>query len=143
MKLRSKVRGLRAIERDVLQQQRQATKTVAEPLLASASDSLLESATATSVTPAEPASPTVIPSPCGVPSIPLAASSASPRSETAVTSAAAVVLEYCAAVRGILNDDQGGPLHPPGLRMAAALQEVRQSLRRNLDAQKGGSRNVN
>src|SRR5438132_8028402 len=29
-----------------------------------------------------------------------------------------VVLDYCAAVRGILNDDQGGPLHPPGLRMA-------------------------
>jgi len=143
VKLRSKVRGLRAIERDVLQQQRQATKTVAEPFLASASDSLLESATATSVTPAEPASPTVIPSPCGVAAIPLAASSASPHSETAVTSAAAVVLEYCAAVRGILNDDQGGPLHPPGLRMAAALQEVRQSLRRNLDAQKGGSRNVN
>src|SRR5258707_13196678 len=26
-----------------------------------------------------------------------------------------VVLDYCAAVRGILNDDQGGPLEPPGL----------------------------
>jgi hypothetical protein len=25
-----------------------------------------------------------------------------------------VVLDYCAATRGILNDDQGGPLHPPG-----------------------------
>jgi hypothetical protein len=25
-----------------------------------------------------------------------------------------VVLGYCAAVRGILNDSQGGPLHPPG-----------------------------
>jgi hypothetical protein len=25
-----------------------------------------------------------------------------------------IVLEYCAAVRGMLNDDQGGPLHPPG-----------------------------
>ena len=25
-----------------------------------------------------------------------------------------VVLGYCAAVRGMLNDDQGGPLHPPG-----------------------------
>ena len=36
-------------------------------------------------------------------------------------SASAVVLEYCAAVRGILNDDQGGPLHPPGLRMAAGF----------------------
>ena len=27
-----------------------------------------------------------------------------------VTAAAAVVLDYCAAVRGILNNDQGGPL---------------------------------
>ena len=36
-----------------------------------------------------------------------------------------MVLDYCGAVRGILNDDQGGPLHPPGLRMAEALQEVR------------------
>lgn len=50
-----------------------------------------------------------------------------------------VVLDYCAAVRGILNDDQGGPLHPPGLRMAEALEEVRQSIGRNLDASKGGS----
>ena len=49
-----------------------------------------------------------------------------------------VVLDYCAAVRGILNDDQGGPLHPPGLRMTAALGEVRQSLQRNLEARKGG-----
>lgn len=54
-----------------------------------------------------------------------------------------VVLDYCAAVRGILNDDQGGPLHPPGVRMAEALDEVRQSLHRNLDAKKGGSRRSN
>jgi hypothetical protein len=53
--------------------------------------------------------------------------------------AGAVVLEYCAAVRGILNDDQGGPLQPPGLRMAEALDEVRESIRRNLDEKKGGS----
>jgi hypothetical protein len=58
-------------------------------------------------------------------------------------SAGAVVLEYCAAVRGILNDDQGGPLHPPGLRMAEALEEVRESIQRNLDAKKGGSRRSN
>ena len=50
-----------------------------------------------------------------------------------------VVLAYCAAVRGILNNDQGGPLHPPGLRMAQALNEVRQSIQRNVDAKKGGS----
>ena len=49
-----------------------------------------------------------------------------------------VVLGDCAAVRGILNDDQGGPLHPPGVRMSEALQEVRASLNRTLDAKKGG-----
>ena len=53
--------------------------------------------------------------------------------------ASTVVLDYCTAVRGILNDDQGGPLHPPGLRMADALDEVRASIQRNLDAKKGGS----
>jgi hypothetical protein len=57
--------------------------------------------------------------------------------------AAAVVLDYCAAVRGILNDDQGGPLHPPGLRMAAALDEVRASIQRDLDEKKGGSQRNN
>jgi hypothetical protein len=56
-----------------------------------------------------------------------------------VDPAGSVVLAYCAAVRGILNDDQGGPLEPPGLRMAAALSEVEESLQRNLDAKKGGS----
>jgi hypothetical protein len=58
-------------------------------------------------------------------------------------SAGAVVLDYCAAVRGILNDDQGGPLQPPGLRMAEALVEVRDSLQRNLDEKKGGSQKSN
>ena len=33
---------------------------------------------------------------------------------TEVDSACAVVLAYCTAVRGILNDDQGGPLIPRG-----------------------------
>ena len=49
-----------------------------------------------------------------------------------------VVLDYCAAVRGILNDDQGGPLHPPGVRMAEALADVHASLQRHVEAQKGG-----
>jgi hypothetical protein len=52
-------------------------------------------------------------------------------------SAGAVVLDDCAAVRGILNNDQGGPLHPPGLQMADALDEVRASIQRNLDEKKG------
>jgi hypothetical protein len=64
-------------------------------------------------------------------------------SATVVDPADSVVLDYCATVRGILNDDQGGPLHPPGLRMAAALHEVQESLQRNLDAKKGGSRRSN
>ncbi len=54
-----------------------------------------------------------------------------------------VVLDYCAAVRGILNNDQGGPLHPPGIRMADALTEVRESIQRNLDTKKGASRRPN
>jgi hypothetical protein len=52
-----------------------------------------------------------------------------------------VVLDYCAAVRGIINSSQGGPLRPPGLRMSEALGEVRQSLQRNCRLKKGGARN--
>ena len=59
-----------------------------------------------------------------------------------VDTASAVVLD-CAVVRGILNDDQGGPLHPPGLRMTDALDEVRESIQRNLDEKKGGLRKSN
>jgi hypothetical protein len=51
-----------------------------------------------------------------------------------------VVLDYCAAVRGILNDGQGGPLRPPGLRMSEALGDARKSLARNLRLKKGGGR---
>jgi hypothetical protein len=64
-------------------------------------------------------------------------------SPAVVDPAASVVLDYCAAVRGILNDDQGGPLHPPGVRMAEALHEVQESIQRNLDVKKGGSRQSN
>lgn len=53
-----------------------------------------------------------------------------------------VVLDYCAAVRGILNDDQGGPLHPPGVRMAEALHEVGDSIHRAQEEKKGAATNV-
>lgn len=56
--------------------------------------------------------------------------------------ACTVVLDYCTAVRGILNNNQGGPLRPPGLRMAEALGEVRRSLARNIRAKKGGLQKV-
>ena len=109
VQMRKKVRGLRKIEQAVLQHQ----QAEAAPQDAAAD------ATA-------------------VPSAPVAVSAA-PCAPVAVESADAVVLEYCAAVRGILNDDQGGPLQPPGLRMAEALGEVRASIQRNLAAEKGAS----
>ena len=105
VKMRSKIRGLRALEREVLEQQH----------------AVPDGPTTNSGCREEPSTvepPTVEP----------------PASQTA----GEVVLEYCAAVRGILNDDQGGPLHPPGLRMAESLREVNESLQRNLAAKKGG-----
>jgi hypothetical protein len=109
VQMRKKVRGLRKIEQAVLKQQR-----------AAASESLPQAAPEPPVAATEgPADP---PSPAAN-----------------MAAASTVVLDYCAAVRGILNDDQGGPLHPPGLRMAEGLQEVRASLQRNLDEKKGGS----
>jgi len=108
VKMRSKIRGLRAIEREVLEQ-RSAT---------------------TECPPADPD--------CGEepPASQVAGEPASP-------AAGAVVLDYCAAIRGILNDDQGGPLHPPGQRMSEALKEVNASLQRNLAAKKGGLQRTN
>jgi hypothetical protein len=103
VQMRSKVRGLRAVERQAL-------------------------AEAGAAAPAAPAAA-------------VAAGTAAATAEAAGEPAAAgVVLDYGAAVRGILNDDQGGPLQPPGLRMAEALTEVRASLQRNLDTKKGGAR---
>jgi hypothetical protein len=72
-----------------------------------------------------------------------AATATGDRSPAVADAAGSVVLDYCAAVRGILNDDQGGPLDPPGLRMAEALTEVQESLHRNLEAKKGDSRRSN
>ena len=137
VKMRRKVRGLRTIERRVLEDRRHTAAL--EP------------------SPAPGPPQTAAPPPIDISEA--AASEACARSDLgagqtanaldttawAVTGdpdvkdeAGEVVLGYCAAVRGILNDDQGGPLHPPGVRMSEALQEVRESLDRNLDAQKGG-----
>lgn len=102
VQMRKKVRGLRAIEREVLAEQTAAA-----------------AATPPATTP-----PATTPPATTLPAV----------------GEGDVVLEYCAAVRGILNDNQGGPLHPPGERMAEALTEVQQSLQRNLAAKKGGPR---
>jgi hypothetical protein len=144
VRLRSKVRGLRQLERQVL----------AERAGTAGPDHGANAASGRAV----PAQPAAVPpsAAAAVPAdsaalraAPAQAATASPTAAVpppataaAPPSAAAgdVVLDYCAMVRGILNDDQGGPLHPPGLRMAEALTEVRQSLQRNLDAKKGGAR---
>jgi len=82
--MRRKIRGLRTVEREVMQ------------------------AAANSSTPANPTQPQQ------------------------------VVSDYCTAVRGILNSDQGGPLNPPGLKMAQSVQEVRASIERSLQEGKKG-----
>jgi hypothetical protein len=68
----------------------------------------------------------------------LGAHPATPDAFAAADPAGQVVLDYCGCVRGILNDDQGGPLRPPGLRMAEALAQVRESLSRALALNKPG-----
>ena len=108
VKMRSKVRGLRAIERAALTDD--AASTTAGPPDVTGGE-------ANPTTPEEPVR----------------------ADQPTTTQASTVVLEYCTAIKGILNSDQGGPLHPPGLRMAAALEQVQQSLERNLQAKKGGA----
>jgi hypothetical protein len=113
VQMRKKVRGLRTIEQTVLERQ----ASLGQGLAPDQGD------------PSQAVAPAVEQAP-----------SVAPVSSTAGGDAVGgVVLDYCTMVRGLLNDDQGGPLHPPGLRMAKALNEVHDSLQRNLDAKKGGS----
>jgi hypothetical protein len=140
--MRSKVRGLRAIERRVLAERRQAASSASLPPPAPPQGAATSTALPSSVTPAPvaPSGPYVSSAWGLLPTASaLEATSLAPTAEAAVEAEVGeVVLGYCAAVRGILNDSQGGPLHPPGLRMSEALQEVRDSLERNLGAHKGG-----
>jgi hypothetical protein len=163
VQMRKKVRGLRDIEKQVLEGRQQAQAEAAAAGAATppggiavtdnsavASDepaAVLETAGVQGAVGAtQPASETT--------TAPQAEASAPPATTEATTAAASkpaeeadkagqVVLDYCAAVRGILNDDQGGPLHPPGIRMAEALQKVRDSLQRGLGAKKGGAARSN
>ena len=131
VKMRQKVRGLRAIEREVQDQQREEAATLlpAPP----ARDNCPQ--------PVPPKQDDVVkPLPVGPAPKQADLVTAPPPAENV---AAKVVLSYCNAVRGILNDSQGGPLHPPGLRMAEALQDVRESLQRNLETKKGGALRIN
>jgi hypothetical protein len=141
--MRSKVRGLRAIERRVLDERRHAAASASPPPPAPPQGA----ATSTAALPASVTPATVAPpEPCASSAggllhtdNALEATRLATTEEAAVeVEAGEVVLGYCAAVRGILNESQGGPLHPPGVRMSEALQEVRDSLDRNLGAHKGG-----
>jgi hypothetical protein len=155
VQMRKKVRGLRDIERQVLEDRRKAAEAASQTSASPAASSEPVASVVTADEPVavgpqansaavagEPAASEPTANTTGV----AAAKAVSPQVasepvlEPAADEAGGVVLDYCAAVRGILNDDQGGPLHPPGLRMAFALQEVRESLQRNLDAKKGGVR---
>ena len=131
--MRRKVRGLRAIERRVLAERRHAAAPESPPPPAAPQGA---------ATPAQAATPEPYASSagglCHTDSVLEATSWATAEEPAIEDEAGEVVLGYCAAVRGILNDSQGGPLHPPGLRMSEALQDVRDSLERNLGAKKGG-----
>jgi hypothetical protein len=125
VKMRRKVRGLRAIERRVLADRRQ-TATPERPLPQESPQG--------DDTPRIDPSAAAPAAPCAPGALGLATTENAPVEDAA----GEIVLGYCAAVRGILNDSQGGPLRPPGVRMREALQDVRDSLARNLQAQKGG-----
>jgi hypothetical protein len=143
VKMRSKVRGLRAIERRVLEDRWQTAEPA--PTAQHESPKVADTPLADALE-AEALLIAEAPAPCtsrdrGVlrTDSALEATGLTAAGEPAIEDEAGeVVRSYCAAVRGILNDDQGGPLHPPGVRMSEALQEVHASLDRNLRVQKGG-----
>ncbi len=135
--MRRKVRGLRAIERGVLEERRQATAPEPTP----PHETAKADAAPLSELPAAAAPVPCASSDVGVVRMesPLEVTGVAAAGEPGVEDEAGeVVLGYCAVVRGILNDSLGGPLHPPGVRMREALQDVRDSLERNLQAHKGG-----
>lgn len=132
VQMRRKVRGLRTIEQAVLREETQK-QAVSADSIAPVPPTELNGDTSTATLAAERPTREAV-----VEGGNLGSSSVVGPTAAAPSPAGQVVLDYCAAVRGILNDDQGGPLHPPGLRMADALKEVRASLERNLEAKKGG-----
>jgi hypothetical protein len=127
VQMRRKVRGLRQVERRILDERRKDAKPSA-----SSADTAPPPPAPAAPSPAEPTPPPA----------PAASSPAEPTPATgpgaARSEAQDIVLEYAVGIRGILNDDQGGPLDPPGLRMAEALGQVRASLQRCVERKKGG-----
>ncbi len=131
VEMRRKVRGLRTIEQAVLREEAKNAVSDEQPPLASPPPAASNGETSAATLTAEVSTRDEDIAEAG------ALSTAEHRAAEP-SPAGQVVLDYCAVVRGILNDDQGGSLHPPGLRMADALVEVRESLERNLGTKKGG-----
>ena len=129
VQMRRKVRGLRSIEQTVLREGMKSAVSQGKPL-----------AETPPLVPAETEEVSAVAS-AAVVTVAVEDHEAPTQEQPAIepSPAGQVILDYCATVRGILNDDQGGPLHPPGLRMADALQEVRESLDRCVEMKKGGS----
>ena len=127
--MRKKVRGLREIERAVLVAMRPPTHEPIEPALPAITSGVTADAPPQSE--ADDVATHVAPS---ATEVPLAATaSIGPNNVASSSSQAAwtgLVLDYCAATRGILNDDQGSTLDPPGVRMARALEAVKVGDRR-------------
>jgi hypothetical protein len=117
VQMRRKVRGLRQVERRILDERREGSNPSA-----SSADAVPPTPTPAMPSASNPAAPTA----------------ALMAPDAARSEAQDIVLEYAAGIRGILNDDQGGPLDPPGLRMAEALGEMRASLQRCVERKKGG-----
>jgi hypothetical protein len=136
VQMRRKVRGLRDIERAVLKRRR-GERTQVEGRQGVSETSIGADGAANASTANQRAAKAKVAGKQGVAS---AGGTETTKGRKAGDTEAAgqVVLDYCAVVRGILNDDQGGPLQPPGLRMAEALAEVRASLGRNLALNKPG-----
>ncbi len=117
--MRRKVRGLRAIERRVLEERRHAAASASPPPPAPPQGAAMATAAPpASVTPAKAATPEPCASSAGgvihADSALEATSLATAEEAEVEAEAGEVVLGYGAAVRGILNESQGGPLHPPG-----------------------------
>jgi len=149
VQLRKKVRGLRTIERGVL-------KVLRPPGSVVAADTAPSSPTSAPVPSQEPTAPAcVAPEPAAAsPAVPEATErrpageepqavvmpelSAAPSAP--ITSIeppwAQLVLDYCAATRGILNDDQCTAKELSGLRMAGGLEAIKASLAACLADQK-------
>jgi hypothetical protein len=137
VKMGSKVRGVRALERRVLEERRQAAAPESLPPdegPKTDESPHVDPSEAAAAAPCASSDPGLVPMESAMEATGVATTGDAPVADEV----GEVVLGYGAAVRGILNDSQGGPLHPPGLRMREALEDVRDALGRNLQAKKGG-----